>query len=164
MKQEDKNNAIQILDLAKIRLDKAGWEFSATWEGFSMSAHSYSGGSWRPDPLAAKLDKINRERPSQLELNAWHQVRKLESVEFDCAFVWHCVKDKINPRTQQRYRVGDLLALLTVKYYSSFSVVHGSRFIRDIWSTVNLISLEKLSSNYFKVFPKPVEKEQKKSA
>lgn len=153
MNRQDKQNAIHLLDLAKARLDKSGWEYSATWEGFTLSAHSAGGSSWRPDPLAGTVDKINREKPTQDELKAWAIVRKLPDVQFDSLFIWHCVKDKIKPKTENRYRLGDLLGLLTWKYYTPISIEHGCRFSKDPWQESCSLAMETLADNYFKVFP-----------
>lgn len=158
MKRQDRSNANVILDLAKSRLDKAGFEEWAIWEGFSVSAHGEGGSSWRPDPLARKIDKIHKDRPTDKELKAWHIVRNLSGMEFDCVFVWHCVKSQVKPGTQNRYRVDDLLTVLTYKYYSAVPISHGHEFPNDQWHKTYLIGLQQIADKYEKVFPPPPKK------
>lgn len=153
MNKSDKQRAVYILDLAVSRLDKAGWEHAATWEGFSLSSSQKSGGSWRPDPLARKVDKINRERPSEFETRAWRLVRELPDDQFDSVFVWHCVKNKTKPGTQNRYRLNDLLALLTWKYYSRLSIIHGCHFDKTVWQKTQEEAMQSLADKFHKVVP-----------
>lgn len=153
MKQQDRRNANLILDLAKARLEKAGFEDRAIWEGFSLSAHSQGGSGWRPDPLARKIDKIQRDRPDNKELTAWHIVRSLSDMEFDCVFIWHCIRSQFKPGTQERYRICDLLAVLTYKYYSNVSITHGHSFPNDAWGKTYSEALQQIADKYEKVYP-----------
>lgn len=165
MKNEDRKNVSKLLSLAKARLDKSGFEHEAIWEGFCVSAHSNrksSGGSWRPDPLANKTDRIRRhDKPCELERKAWRIVRELPDVQFDCLFVWFAIKDQIKPSTQDRYRLGDLLSVLTWKYYTAITIEHGHRFDRGAWNDTCKLAMENLSGKYYKVFPPPKETDKK---
>lgn len=151
MNRVEQQNAEHIMALAKSCLAKLDWEHEKTWEGFCLSAHQAGGRSWRPDPIAGKVDRIHRERIEPLEAKAWKLVSALPDVQFDCAFVWYLIKDQVKPNTQNRYRLSDLLAVLTWKYFSKISVQCGHSFQKDIWKSLQTQALQGLAANYGKL-------------
>lgn len=158
MNQDQQKKAFKLLDLAKARLDKSGVEHEQIWKGFSLSAQSSGGKTWRPDPLANKVGKMLRA--SKVELKAWEIVSSLPSDQFDCVFIWHCVKRQWNPAKQKPYTVGDMLAQLTYKYYSQLSIDHGCRFAKPVWHKTQEAALIALADRYCEVFPPPKTEEQ----
>ena len=146
MKRSDIDIAKDIEALALTYLEAREERNNILWAGGSIDGKSILGGKGRkPETLGHRVDRMRRTYITREMLNAYRVVSSLDDVEYMCAIGWLMIKNRTKPKTENRYRLCDLLLCLSVYFKTSFT--------REMWVEIRKNARQKMVEKAQYVWP-----------